>query len=457
MGRRTHLLVAMALLVSLALVAGTIANGQEGVPELSVPHSEGTALPVGAVFDPPQQDPPLHPSIPVWSHSEARPGAKMMQFQLTDIAHDGADPFRIEIVDGSGTVVETITEATLGERSSLWTNLGIGDSLGIRVFGNRAGGLAFTVARVSFDRAGRTLESITEPDERQHLFEYAGLHESAVGRVRGAVAKLSFMAMKNGELVRDVCTGFLVGDDLLMTNHHCVADAERCATTKAIFGFAWDAEGRTPGLKQYDCLAVERVDHDHDFALLRLAERPGEEWGRLAFAVTPPAEGQRVFILQHPAGEAKQISDLGCEVVHSIAPGRADDTDFSHACDTLGGSSGSPVIDANGDVVGLHHWGRMSFGRYALVNRAVRGERIVPLLEGLLEASQPAPDQPEQPEQPEPEQPEPEQPEPEQPEPSDPPEPDEPEPDDPAPDAPDSGQPASDGIETTTAAPSQGE
>ena len=31
--------------------------------------------------------------------------------------------------------------------------------------------------------------------------------------------------------------------------------------------------------------------------------------------------------------------------------------DFGHVCDTLGGSSGSPVVEStDGAVVGLHHW-----------------------------------------------------------------------------------------------------
>ena len=32
--------------------------------------------------------------------------------------------------------------------------------------------------------------------------------------------------------------------------------------------------------------------------------------------------------------------------------------DFGHRCDTLGGSSGAPVLDLqSGRIVGLHHWG----------------------------------------------------------------------------------------------------
>ncbi len=47
-----------------------------------------------------------------------------------------------------------------------------------------------------------------------------------------------------------------------------------------------------------------------------------------------------------------------------------DKTDFEHRCDTLGGSSGSPVLDrASLNVVGLHHLGFLEGD--TPVNRAV--------------------------------------------------------------------------------------
>lgn len=39
------------------------------------------------------------------------------------------------------------------------------------------------------------------------------------------------------------------------------------------------------------------------------------------------------------------------------ADGRGPNTDFSHICDTLSGSSGSSAINENGAVIGLYHHG----------------------------------------------------------------------------------------------------
>ena len=120
-------------------------------------------------------------------------------------------------------------------------------------------------------------------------------------------------------------------------------------------------------------------------ALLRLEGQPGLKWGVLDFAATDALDGEKLFVVQHPSGEAKQISDEGCAVVMIPAPGRGADTDLAHGCDTLGGSSGSPVFNSTGHVVGLHHWGRANSGTFRNANRAVRGilvREAFQLLEG---------------------------------------------------------------------------
>jgi hypothetical protein len=71
--------------------------------------------------------------------------------------------------------------------------------------------------------------------------------------------------------------------------------------------------------------------------------------------------------------------DLGywIEVVGPEAPGRGIGTDFTHTCDSAGGSSGAPVFDAEGHLVGLHHYGFAEAQVQEWTeNRAVRLERI---------------------------------------------------------------------------------
>ena len=86
----------------------------------------------------------------------------------------------------------------------------------------------------------------------------------------------------------------------------------------------------------------------------------------------PAAEDQALVIIEHPAGEFKQASIDDCKVKSVSRPGSGGgSTDFGHLCDTLGGSSGSPVLDRqSGGLVGLHHLG-IPGGAVDPVNQAV--------------------------------------------------------------------------------------
>lgn len=368
--------IALAILVMMGSLSSAVAQNE--APPVSVPHAEGIVEELAVSYPPPPEESSsvdLGPAV--WSQSFSRPGAKVMQLHIKDIAFETDEVFEIEIIDTNGTTVQKLTNETLKGQTSVWTNNGRGQSLAIALYGNRNGTLRFTIDAISFDRLGVVLESIVGEDEREQLYAYSGDLAPMVGQVQGAVAKLTFIKPDALGPKRYVCTGFLVNDDTLVTNEHCVASAELCATTKIMFGYAFDRLGQMSGLEQYDCDAVVGVDDGLDIALLKIRGTPGPKWGTVKLAARDVTQDERLFVVQHPAGEPKQISDVGCKVFEARSPGRkAVDSDFAHMCDTLGGSSGAPVFNVAGEVVGLHHWGRDITGRYSVANRAVRIEPI---------------------------------------------------------------------------------
>jgi V8-like Glu-specific endopeptidase len=76
-----------------------------------------------------------------------------------------------------------------------------------------------------------------------------------------------------------------------------------------------------------------------------------EEILPLALTRQPVKLGDRVAIIQHPGGLAKQISIQNYKVQY------ADDAILDYTTTTLEGSSGSPVFNDSFEVVGLHREG----------------------------------------------------------------------------------------------------
>lgn len=380
------------ILLSAALFPALPSAAQNAAPPVSVPHLEGIVEALDVRFPPSPEESGSGQvrGAAQWAQSFLRAGASGVQLRFENIVFDADEYFEIELVDANGSTVQTLTPQTLAGKPAIWTNIGRGQSLGVSVYGNRDGSLSFEVKSISFDRRGMVQESIIGQDQRQHLYEYNGDLLDTVSRVSGSVAKLSMIKNTPNGPKRYVCSGFLVDDSTLVTNEHCVADQETCANTKVIFGYEYNRFGQIPGMEQYDCLNVRAVNFELDTAVLELAGEPGKRWNSLTLGETPAQDGERLFIVQHPAGEPKQISESDCTVFESISPGRQSRSDFAHRCDTLGGSSGSPVFNLSGEVVGLHHWGRDVSGRYSRANRAVRMELVSP----LIKPEQPAPEPP---------------------------------------------------------------
>jgi len=229
--------------------------------------------------------------------------------------------------------------------------------------------LRFQLKEYAFERPGGEVLSIVGRNDLEPIDTYA--MDPDISRRARAVGKLVF---EQGGVPKS-CTAFLVSETTALTNEHCIDSVQTCRTAVAIFGY----HKPTDTGDQYGCTGlVVAPDRNLDFALIRLEGRPGaaDKWGALEVRGRALTPGEAVYIIQHPAGEPKQISRKECTVARAVVKGRgADLTDFSHTCDTKNGSSGSPVLDANHHVVGLHHLG-FSAGDWATVNRAVQIGRI---------------------------------------------------------------------------------
>lgn len=148
------------------------------------------------------------------------------------------------------------------------------------------------------------------------------------------------------------CSGFLVGEDLLVTAGHCVRSEYSCNTYSWVFDFKVYTEDQyevsVAADKVYRCKEIITTVLDRrtmdDYALIRL-DRKVKDRAPLRFRKSgKPSVGDDLVVIGHPTGLPTKIAD-GANI-RSL-----EEKYFSANLDTYGGNSGSAVFNANTGVV----------------------------------------------------------------------------------------------------------
>ncbi len=163
------------------------------------------------------------------------------------------------------------------------------------------------------------------------------------------------------------CTGVLVGPDILLTAGHCfkksgglLSREQECQMTSFVFGFSYAAEKADPRTVKtediYTCKALVKsmiVDGAEDWAIVRLNQAVK---GRapldvnLKQAQDDVKKGMPLYMIGHPLG-------LPAKVVANGKVSRVHRTRFESNLDTFAGNSGSPVFNAESNLIeGIVAW-----------------------------------------------------------------------------------------------------
>lgn len=158
-------------------------------------------------------------------------------------------------------------------------------------------------------------------------------------------------------------TGFMIADDLLLTNNHVLPDSAAAAQALIRFNYETDLNGSLQPTDLYRCLPDDGfhtsvhieglpVSLDRlDYTVVRLDRPAGKTWGKIPLADSDVRVPEDVVIIQHPGGAPKQIAIADNETAY------VDNLVCQYLTDTLPGSSGSPVFDDSWNLVALHHSG----------------------------------------------------------------------------------------------------
>jgi hypothetical protein len=208
-------------------------------------------------------------------------------------------------------------------------------------------------------------------------------------------------------------SGFLVGADIVLTNHHVVADVIDGPAVPSAIRFRFDFRIRADKTVDHGTeygpadrwllamsphspadLADDPTDDpapdELDYALIRLDGSPGADpvsgrdiRGWMDLAAEPPRLTERVplLILQHPSGAPIKLAQ-DSDGVLSV---NSNQTRVTYGVNTLYGSSGSPCFTWDLRLAALHHAGggpRFGAGRnegipIAAVTRHLRAANIM--------------------------------------------------------------------------------
>jgi hypothetical protein len=269
-----------------------------------------------------------------------------------------AGGWTLRVLQSDGTEVERIGPSPTNVARDMWTDEIPGGAALLELSHTASGAVPMvSVSEYAFEVVPTVEQAIHGKDQRLSITQ-APLR---VRRHAGAIARLRFIIEGEGQAF---CTGFMVGARLMITNEHCIrtkAEAE-----SAIADFNYNSAGVVAQHVRVDKIVSSSAPLD--YSLLQLAAEPPTGTGRLFFGGailaptggTPAPDTHPLFVIEHPSGLPKQasIADCGLAGLQRVGVQTGNQSDFGHTCDTLGGSSGSPVLDWDtGQVVGLHHLG----------------------------------------------------------------------------------------------------
>jgi V8-like Glu-specific endopeptidase len=185
-------------------------------------------------------------------------------------------------------------------------------------------------------------------NDAQHVNSYNGTLGPSVAFVQAN--KGSKAAMESSPTGGKFCSGSLISANMFLTAGHCVDTT----TVGQFVSFNFERAANSTALLPQTHFRITAVLEDApsgvDYAIVRLEGSPGTTFGVAPVATADAAVGAAISIIGHPGGQPKQVEG------GTVASRSGDFLRYGNL-DTLGGSSGSGILNSAGQIVGVHTLG----------------------------------------------------------------------------------------------------
>ncbi|MBQ1030302.1 trypsin-like peptidase domain-containing protein [Micromonospora sp. C97] len=283
---------------------------------------------------------------------------------VTVSSRDGKESYRYDRHLNRATGSDYTTDGQPG----FWAMSVDGDTAVVTLHSSRpARGSAATIDRFwrGYDRTevaahNFSTQSVCSTDARRDVVCYQNSHPTEYARGR-AVARL---LISGGGM----CTTWRVGNtNRMLTNKHCFSTQSAVSGSEMQFNYQCATCGganpsagtKVSGATLYKVSSGGSSQLDYTlFSVNNFAAIQG--FGTLYLATTATSNGTRIYIPGHGDGSPKRLSiyeDAQNGATCAVRNANYNTWNISYSCDTSGGNSGSPVLNASHRVIALHHLG----------------------------------------------------------------------------------------------------
>jgi V8-like Glu-specific endopeptidase len=305
----------------------------------------------------------------VWSARVAAPGATALRLHLSPF--DLPESAELYAYSADGQAHGPYTGRGPIDDGELWTNTIFGDEmrLQLRVAAEDASNTRLVIADAGYMGAGLPMAGSNLCSDNAECVENAACwNVSAVAQARDAVASILFAS---GGFYY-ICSGGLIADSVsgtvpyFLTANHCISRSSEASSVETYFdyesGSCTSPDCTQPYFGNADTLGAQIMagNRTGDYTLLRLSSVPTTPDGDavyLGWNSSPVANfnGAHLYRLSHPQGSPQAYSqhdvDTSKPTCSSWPRGSwIYSRDITGA--TEGGSSGSPVLNGSGQIVG---------------------------------------------------------------------------------------------------------